>query len=227
MRAPRRRLHESAEARTALALAAALGVAFGLIAYWANAGGTPSVDRSVLNWVVDHRTSWLTSVVQAVTWLGSGAVLYPAVAVATLAWWRDGRDWRPGLVLAAALGGGTALYNIFKPIFERPRPPAADAVQTYSHWSFPSGHATQAMAFYGMLAFLIAFRHGRRATPWVVSAVVILVVGATRIYLGAHWFSDVLGGYALGGCWCALVAGLALAAGWVRRRASAGAPAGE
>jgi undecaprenyl-diphosphatase len=196
-------------ARYPLAIAVACGVAFAAIAYWANAGGTPSIDGSIESWVVDHRTSAVTSVAKVVTWLGSGAVLYPATAVIALLWWRR-RDWRPGLALAVALGGATALYNIFKPVFERPRPPAQDAIGTYSHWSFPSGHATQSMAFYAMLAFLLSIGVSSRTRWWLGGALVILVVGATRIYLGAHWFTDVLGGYALGGCWAALVA-----AAWV------------
>jgi undecaprenyl-diphosphatase len=188
----------------------ACGVAFAAIAYWANAGGTPSIDSSIESWVVDHRTSVVTSIAKVVTWLGSGAVLYPATAVIALLWWWRRRDVRPGIALLVALGGGTALYNIFKPIFERPRPPAQDAIGTYSHWSFPSGHATQSMAFYAMLAFLLTARVSGRTRWGLGAALVILVVGATRIYLGAHWFTDVLGGYALGGCWVALVA-----AAWV------------
>ena len=193
-------------ARYPLAIAAAGAVAFAVIALWANAGGTPSIDSSIESWVVDHRTPAVTSVAKIVTWLGSGAVLYPAVAVLALVWWWRRRDWRPGLALAVALGGATALYTILKPVFERPRPPAQDAVGTYSHWSFPSGHATQSMAFYAVLAFLLTVGVSRRTRWWLGAALVILVVGATRIYLGAHWFTDVLGGYAIGGCWAALVA---------------------
>ena len=201
-----------AAARSELAVAGVCAVAFAAIAYWANAGGTPSIDSSIESWVVDHRTSAITSMAKVVTWLGSGAVLYPAAVVIGLLWWRARRDWRPGLALLVALGGSTALYNIFKPIFERPRPPAQDAIGTYSHWSFPSGHATQSMAFYAVLAFLLTVGVSSRTRWWLGAALVTLVVGATRIYLGAHWFTDVLGGYALGGCWAALVA-----AAWVVR----------
>jgi undecaprenyl-diphosphatase len=200
MRAPRREL----------AVAGICAVAFAAIACWANAGGTPSIDSSIESWVVDHRTSAVTSVAKVVTWLGSGAVLYPAVAVIALLWWWKRRDLRPGIALLVALGGGTALYNIFKPIFERPRPPAQDAIGSYSHWSFPSGHATQSMAFYATLAFLLTAGVSSRTRWWLGAALVILLVGATRIYLGAHWFTDVLGGFAIGGCWAALVA-----AAWV------------
>jgi len=173
-----------------------------------------AVDRSVLDWIVGERTSGLTSAVQTLTYLGSGWVLYPlAVAAAVLWWWRD-RDWRPGALLTASLLGATVLYTVTKAIVERPRPPAADAVRTYTNWSFPSGHATQSMAFYGMLAFLVAGGRLRPRWPWVAAGALVLLVGASRIYLGAHWLTDVLGGWTLGGSWWLLVAATGLAVGW-------------
>jgi len=173
---------------------------------------TLSVDQSVLTWVGEHRSSGVTSAMRTVTWLGSAAVLYPATLVLALYWWRRERDWRPGAMLAASLAGSTALYNIFKRIIERPRPPASDALGTYSHWSFPSGHATQCMAFFAML-LVLAWLTGRprlRLSAVATAPVVVLAVGASRIYLGAHWFTDVLGGYALGGAWVSLLAAACL-----------------
>lgn len=176
------------------------------------------VDRSILDWIVDERTSGLTSALQLLTYLGSGWVLYPGAAVAAGLWWRRDSDWHPGALLAASLLGATVLYTVIKAIIERPRPPAADAVSTYTNWSFPSGHATQSMAFYGMLAFLIAGGRLRPRWPWAAAAVLVIIVGASRIYLGAHWFTDVLGGWALGGSWWMVVVSAGLAVGWVRPR---------
>ncbi len=147
---------------------------------------------------------------RTLTWLGSAAVLYPATLVLALYWWRRERDRRPGAMLAASLAGSTVLYNIFKRITERPRPPAPDALGTYSHWSFPSGHATQCMAFFAMLLALAWLAGRPRLRLWSIAAAVVLAVGASRIYLGAHWFTDVLGGYALGGAWASLLTAAAL-----------------
>ena len=74
-------------------------------------------------------------------------------------------------------------------------------------WAFPSGHATQTIAFYGMLAIVLITWYGprRRLLFAIGAALVTLVVGASRLYLGVHWLTDVLGGYALGLTWLAVV----------------------
>ena len=123
-------------------------------------------------------------------------------------------------MLATSLAGSTVLYIIFKQVIERPRPPAEDALATYANWSFPSGHATQSIAFFAMLLVLNSFKR-RPDWPWVVAGTCVLAVGASRIYLGAHWFTDVLGGYALGATWVSLVTAVGLSAHWIPPPASA------
>ena len=200
----------------AAGISAACWIAFTALATIVSISNSLSLDESVLTWVGEHRNSAVTSAMQLVTWLGSATVLYPATIVLALWWWRRERDWRPGVTLAAALAGSTALYNIFKPIIERPRPPAEQAVGTYTHWSFPSGHATQCMGFFAMLLVLVCFAGRPRLVLWAIAAPVIVVtVGASRIYLGAHWLTDVLGGYALGGAWVSLLVTIGLTVSWI------------
>jgi membrane-associated phospholipid phosphatase len=195
----------------AVAISAACWIVFAVLATVVSTRDSLSVDQSVLTWVAEHRGSAVTSAMRAVTWLGSAAVLYPATLALALHWWRRERDWRAGAMLAASLAGSTALYNLFKRITERPRPPAQDALGTHAHWSFPSGHATQCMAFFAMLLVLAGLAGWARLRLWgIAAAVVVLAVGASRIYLGAHWFTDVLGGYALGGAWVALLTAVGL-----------------
>jgi undecaprenyl-diphosphatase len=111
-------------------------------------------------------------------------------------------------MMAAAFLGAAGLYDIVKPAVGRARPPAALQVGGPDVGrAFPSGHATQSIAFYGMLAIVLimwyAPRHGRLFA--IGAALVTLVIGASRLYLGVHWLTDVLGGYALGLAWLSLV----------------------
>ncbi len=145
---------------------------------------------------------------RVVTWLASSAFIIPlGLAVGGVLWLRR-HTWRPLLMMAVAFLGAAGLYDIVKPAVGRARPPAALQVGGPDEgWSFPSGHATQTIAFYGMLAIvLIAWYAPRRRLFFAIGAVVVtLVVGASRLYLGVHWLTDVLGGYALGLTWLAVV----------------------
>lgn len=191
-------------------------VAAGGLAAWAFGALTQDVtghddtalaDPHVTAWVIAHRTGWLTGTLQVLTWLGSTAVIIPAGLAVGLYFVLRRRDWRPLALLVAAVAGAVGLYNIVKALVGRSRPPAAIWIGHYTGASFPSGHATQSAAFYAMLAIVLgaglSFR--KRAILWVAAALVVLIVGASRIYLGAHWLTDVLAGYALGATWVAIV----------------------
>ena len=143
------------------------------------------------------------------TWLGSNATLIPVVAIlgAYLLFRRKG--WRPGVLLVAALAGANAWYRLVKPLVGRPRPPLALHLVQVSGESFPSGHATAAIAVWGMAAVVLyAGRSGAvKAATWTLAGLTVLLVGTSRIYLGVHWWTDVAAGTALGGLWlCVLVA---------------------
>lgn len=112
------------------------------------------------------------------------------------------------LLLAASLSGELLLEVILKQIFLRPRP-------SITHWvvatgySFPSGHSMRSAAFYGMLGYLlyIELKH-RNKRAWyipITTIVVIIAIGFSRIYLGVHYPTDVIGGYLIGGCWAVTV----------------------
>ena len=203
-----------------LASAALFAWIFGGLTQDVTAGeGIARFDPRAHGFAVAHRTDWLTTIMRNVTWLGSGWVLIPILATATVVLLRR-RDRRGvGWVWAAYLGA-VALYALAKPLVHRPRPPAADMIGAASGLSYPSEHATQAIATWSILALVAAASRSRRTRIVVFTAAVVLVllVGASRIYLGAHWLTDVLAGYALGATWLALLAAL-------RRRGDAGAAA--
>ncbi len=165
------------------------------------------LDPAVMTFIVGHRVSWLTALMRVVTWLGSAAMIVPAVlAIGGYLLIRQ-RNGRPLARLVAAVAGAIALYDIVKPAVGRPRPPLADQIGTEGGWAFPSGHVTQSIAFYGMLAVMLMVQLSPKLRVLLGAgvALVTLMVSASRLYLGAHWFTDVLGGYALGIAWLAVV----------------------
>ncbi|MCA1726096.1 MAG: phosphatase PAP2 family protein [Actinobacteria bacterium] len=162
---------------------------------------TGTFDLDVARAVDAHRAGWLNAVMLAVTWLGSNWVLAPVVlglGVSVLAVRRD-----PGAFVApaASLLASDGMYLLAKAAVERVRPPLELGLGgTFQGWAFPSGHATAAVAVWGTLAVVLVARRRIRATVAMTAAAVIaLAVGASRVYLGAHWITDVLGGWALGG----------------------------
>jgi len=104
----------------------------------------------------------------------------------------------------AALAGGGLLDAVLKRVFHRPRPTWDAPFLTAHGWSFPSGHAMGSLVAYGMLAYLLVLVLRRRRSRIAVmagAAVLVLLIGLSRLYLGVHYFSDVVGGYAAGAVW--------------------------
>jgi membrane-associated phospholipid phosphatase len=211
-----------------------LTMSAGVLAAWAFGGLTWYVvshkqsaqpDTHVTAWVVAHRTGWLTSIVRVVTWLGSAAVIIPLGLIVGGWFVRRRHQWRPLVLLGAAIAGAVALYDIVKFLVGRPRPPQSIWIGHFPAAAFPSGHATQTVAFYSVLAIILSAGRSPRVKLALCSAAVLvaLVVGFSRIYLGAHWLTDVLGGYALGAFWAAVVMSVMLIAS--ARVASARKPA--
>ncbi len=192
-----------------LGLVAVTGWIFGLVVQDVLSGDSVNpLDRPVLDFLVAHREPWLTTFASAVSALGSSAVLVPLLVVVALGRrWRAG-SWRPAALLGGGYGGAVIISTLIKVAVGRPRPPVASAVRHFSEFSFPSGHATQAIVAWGLLAALAA-----GATPswtwkvaaWTAALFIAVSVGTTRLYLGAHWFTDVVGGFVLGALWLAAI----------------------
>jgi undecaprenyl-diphosphatase len=140
-----------------------------------------------------------------VTALGSnqGLVVLWAVAVIALVILRRRRD---AALLTVALGGSVALNALMKAFFERPRPQLAWA-HVLPDFSFPSGHSMDSVVFYFALALLVWQIAGRGPgfAAAVAAFVLVLLIGLSRIYLGYHYFTDVLGGYIAGVLWLVVV----------------------
>jgi undecaprenyl-diphosphatase len=108
--------------------------------------------------------------------------------------------------LAAAIGGSVALNSVLKLFYQRPRPPLPWAT-VLPDYSFPSGHSMNSLVFYLAIALIIWARAGRRAGSLAVAIAVVtaICVGISRVYLGYHYVSDVVGGFAAGLAWLFVV----------------------
>lgn len=147
--------------------------------------------------------AWAAHAAQDLTALGSVAVLalIAAIAIGNLILLR--RRLQAGL-LAFALAGGLVLSETLKSVFERSRPPEIYHAVGFLNASFPSGHALLSTVFYLTLGAILARAFKRRREKLYALGVALalaLLVGATRVYLGVHWASDVLAGWCLGAAW--------------------------
>ncbi len=195
----------------AFAIAFTLTVALGFLLElgWSSDGST-ALDATVTRWFVDHRTPTWTDAMRFLTWLGSSAVVVPLAVVVVIALLLNRRRWLT-LFVALAVGGASLLSVLAKHVIGRDRPPVEIQLQQAHSSSFPSGHSTQAAATYLALAIVVTvITRARvlRAATWFAATLTVLLVGVSRVYLGMHWATDVLGGWLLGSAW---IAGLAIA----------------
>lgn len=163
-----------------------------------------AVDSPVTRWLVERRQRWATTVMQVVTELGSAwfVVALIIVVTAVLWWWR--RPWSELLVVPLCSGGAALMVAFIKLAIARPRPTLGEIVATANGFSFPSGHSAQAVACYCALAWVIAhITASRRSTvvAWSGAVIIAVLIGFSRLYLGVHWLSDVVGGFVLGAAW--------------------------
>lgn len=197
-------------------LAATIGIAIlGFVALAfsvASSAAFAAADRALVDAAHSALSAPALRFFEAVTWLGNGAVLAVLCAFAGVVLVARGeRVLAFGLVAAA--GGNGLLGAVLKRSFARVRPPMADGALQQAHgWSFPSGHASGALVTFGFLAYVALCVLPRRlhAPCMLVAAGLVLLVGASRVFVNAHYASDVLAGFASGSAWllaCILVVG--------------------
>jgi membrane-associated phospholipid phosphatase len=191
-----------------LVTAAGAAVTGALVEDVTDGDGVALVDRPVASFVAAHRSGALTVVMRAASIAGGPVVLAIITAAAGVLLGFLWRRWWPVAVAGVTVAGDGALTAVFKQVLGRSRPPLAHALAAADGYAFPSGHAAVAAAAFGVLAWLCTARlrsWAGRVAIWVVAAVLAALVGISRVYLGVHWTTDVLGGWTVGTCWLAVV----------------------
>lgn len=167
------------------------------------------IDHLLTHLLFLSRSTEISAILYVITWFGSfkATISFVLLGTVILLWQRQ---WRQMVLLWLLVSGVSIFVQVGKRIFVRERP-SEEAYYPEVGYSFPSGHSAIAMLLYGLLAYwLIRRLDGFRNKVLIVliACFLILAVGFSRIYLGVHFLSDVLGGYLLGMSW--LILGIVL-----------------
>jgi undecaprenyl-diphosphatase len=216
-----------------LLLVAAFGWGFVELADEVREGETRSIDTTILlalrvpgDPADPLGPGWFEELARDITALGGvGVLTLLTLAVAGLLWLQG--HHRSVVLVLVSVAGGLLLSTLFKEAFDRPRPDLVPHGATVYTASFPSGHSMMAAVTYLTLAVMYARVEPRRAVKIYLIAVatlIILLVGASRVYLGVHWPTDVLAGWLAGATWALLCW---LVARWLQRRGAVEPEAGD
>jgi len=157
--------------------------------------GNIAMDATIYQWIAKWRSNSMTQIAKIVTMMGSAAVLITIAALALL-----GKDRKLGLFISANLIMIAITNFVLKWLIQRPRPDEALRLVQERGFSFPSGHSMVSMAFYGLLIYIIWGRVKNRYKRYAICgglAILIVLIGMSRIYLGVHYATDVMGGFLL------------------------------
>jgi undecaprenyl-diphosphatase len=208
--------HRSPHARWLAAVPVTLTIAvaslllFAWLAQEMLASRIQQFDITVRSNIHQHASTWLTTSMEIVTNLGDWPVImFGTIGLLLLFWYRGARDYVQ-LVLITMIGAGI-LDGTLKLAFHRIRPDPFFGTRPNTY-SFPSGHALISLCFYGLIAGMLSLKleeRWQRVAVWTVALFLIAAVGFSRIYLGVHWPSDVLAGYAAALMWMGAIRQLA------------------
>jgi undecaprenyl-diphosphatase len=176
-------------------------------------GGRTGLDQRVLEWFVHDRDSWATGFAIVLAAAGGTTTMTLVASLATLVLLHLRQWWQAGVVAGTSAGAGLMVSG-FKTLYDRQRPPTLDQLIHYHGHALPSGHALGSLVVIGVVSAVVIPALGRTARGWLLAgaAALVLGIGWCRLYLGAHWLTDVLVGWLLGGAWLAFaVTALALA----------------
>lgn len=176
---------------------------FSFMALLVNKNSLVQFDRVIISFIQGLESSALTSIMKIFTFIGSTIFILVLTCVVLYLLYKVFNHRAELILFITAIIGANILFLALKLFFRRARPDLHRLIEI-SGYSFPSGHATIAMTVYGMITFLF-WRHiptklGRTLLI-ILSTIMILLIGISRIYLGVHYPSDVIAGYFTGVFW--------------------------
>ncbi len=166
-------------------------------------GSIIALDSYLVNLFYFYREEWLAVFFSLVTFLGSSSVVI-IVAIALTSLFFVKRKFAYILPFVTAFFGAEFSVYVLKEVVGRVRPPVDMAFLVENSFSFPSGHATIAVALYGFIIYILFREFGsrlRRMATLFIGVLLIFLIGLSRLYLGVHFLSDVVGGFLLGLLW--------------------------
>jgi membrane-associated phospholipid phosphatase len=161
------------------------------------------VDQQLMQTIHAHNTPALTRLAFTLSFIGSPLALVPGIALSALVLWAV-KLRRDALLLVIAIGGAALLDTVLKLHFRRIRPTVPWALVTEHSFSFPSGHSVGAVVLYGTITYLIwNHLHDLAQRAAVIASALLLIagIGASRVYIGVHYPTDVAAGYLVGLLW--------------------------
>ena len=173
--------------------------------FFQNSGIFFTFDQSILSFFVSIRREWLTGAMKVFTFVGGIEFILP-VSVALLVWFWLSKRIFYFLFLAFSVSVSAGLVFLLKDFFVRVRPAIESRLVSENSFSFPSGHAMMAIAFWGALAYLLAENFPKRwqkVAVMVSGVTLVFAISISRLYLGVHWPTDILGSWILAGVWLA------------------------
>ena len=179
-----------------------LVVAFATIVFAVAGNKTMDFDAQWTKVIYDLRSPFLTQILTAISTVSSTMFTGLLTAIMILAFWIKKRR-QTALFFAATLLTSVIINNLVKYTVQRPRPefPDMPALEDASWYSFPSGHSMNSLVFYGVLLFLANKSVKNKKLLWtinIIAPIFVLLVGFSRVYLGAHYPADVIAGFLAG-----------------------------
>ncbi|MGB3695111.1 MAG: phosphatase PAP2 family protein [Spirulinaceae cyanobacterium] len=162
---------------------------------------TQALDTSILLAIQQIHTPLLNKIVIGITTLGDPFILtILSLVFGVFLFWK--RKWADAITLVITAVGALGLNFLLKDLFARERPALWDRIIDVSYQSFPSGHAMISLVIYGFIGYWLMRRfEAWRNTIAIVASVLVITIGFTRLYLGVHWPTDIVAGYAAGLVW--------------------------